>query len=234
MRILIVDDEPLARVRLRQLLSTCEDVEVIGCVGDAEAAMRAIESAAPDVLLLDINMPGPSGMTLTAQLAGRTRPQVVFCTAYEYHALKAFELGAADYLMKPVQPDRLHEALQRAHLRLTADLREPTGFLYARVRGVQVRLPMVDVIYLLAEDKFVVVHHSHGDLLLDDSLRQLEETYPGQLVRLHRRCLVPNKRLLGLETLPDGRVLAKLANSKFMPEVSRRCLPAVRKVLRMA
>lgn len=233
MRVLIVDDEPLARTRLAALLGDCADVEVVGSVADGEAALEALGDLQPDVLLLDINMPGISGTALAQRLAARKRPLVVFCTAYEGHALQAFELGAVDYLLKPVRLERLNEALQRARLRLQQSPRDTGGYLHGRLRGEQVRVALDDVVCLLAEEKYVVVQHRGGQLLLEDSLRQLEEAYPETLIRLHRNCLVPAQRLIGLKTLADGRVLARLGGTELMPEVSRRNLPALRKLLRM-
>ena len=233
MRVLVVDDEPLARARLTALLGDCVEAEVVGSVGDGEAALAALDDLQPDALLLDINMPGTDGVALAQRLAGRARPQVIFCTAYEAHALKAFELGAVDYLLKPVRLDRLREALQRAQRRLADAPREPAAYLHGRLRGEQVRIALDEVICLLADEKYVVVQHRRGELLIEDSLRQLEETYPDQLIRLHRNCLVPPPRLLGLKTLADGRVLARLDGSELNPEISRRNLPAVRKLLRL-
>lgn len=233
MRVLIVDDEPLARARMAALLGECADVEVVGNVGDGEAALAALGELQPDALLLDINMPGIDGVALAQRLAGRARPQVIFCTAYEAHALAAFELGAADYLLKPVRLDRLREALQRAQRRLADAPREPAAYLHGRLRGEQVRIALDEVICLLADEKYVVVQHRRGELLIEESLRQLEEAYPDQLIRLHRNCLVPPPRLLGLKTLADGRVLARLDGSELNPEISRRNLPAVRKLLRL-
>ena len=233
MRVLIVDDEPLARARLASLLGECSDAEVVGSVGDGEAALAALGDLQPDVLLLDINMPGLTGTALAQRLTGRKRPLVVFCTAYENHALHAFDLGAVDYLLKPVRLERLHEALQRAGQRLQQLPRETVSYLHGRLRGEQVRVALNDVISLLAEEKYVVVQHRGGQLLLEESLRQLEDAYPEQLIRLHRNCLVPSQRLVGLKTLSDGRVLARLSGTEFTPEVSRRNLPTLRKLLRM-
>jgi two-component system response regulator AlgR len=145
----------------------------------------------------------------------------------------AFELGAADYLLKPVRVERLRDALRRVRQRLESQPREPVGWLHARVRGEPVRIALDDVICLVAEEKYVVAHRAGDQLLLDDSLRQLEETYPEHLIRLHRNCLVPANRLVGLKTLADGRVLARLAGTDFSPEVSRRNLPTLRKLLRV-
>ena len=233
MRVLIVDDEPLARARMASLLGDCADIEIVGSVGDGESALAAIGEQQPDVLLLDINMPGLNGTALAQRLAGRARPQVIFCTAYEAHALQAFELGAVDYLLKPVRLERLRDALQRAERRLADQTREPPKYLRGRLRGEEVRIALDEVIYLLADEKYVVVQHRRGELLIEESLRQLEETYPSQLIRLHRNCLVPPARLLGLKTLSDGRVLARLDGSEISPEISRRNLPAVRKLLRL-
>jgi two-component system response regulator AlgR len=232
MRVLIVDDEPLARTRLAALLGECTGVEIVGSVGDGEAALATLGELQPDALLLDINMPGLDGVSLAQRLAGRARPQVIFCTAYEMHALKAFELGAVAYLLKPVRLERLRDALQRAQRRLADAPREPTAYLHGRLRGEQVRIALDEVICLLADEKYVVVHHRHGELLIEESLRQLEEAHPDQLIRLHRNCLVPPPRLLGLKTLADGRVLARLDGSELTPEISRRNLPAIRKLLR--
>jgi two-component system response regulator AlgR len=234
MRVLIVDDEPLARMRLAALLGECDGIEVVGSVGDGEAALAAIGELAPDLLLLDINMPGLDGTALARRLGARARPQVVFCTAYENHAIEAFELGAVDYLLKPVRLERLREALQRAARRLDAAPRERSGYLHGRLRGEQVRIALDEVILLQADEKYVTVQHTGGELLIEESLRQLEDTYPQQLVRLHRNCLVPHTRLVGLKTLADGRTLARLAGTEQQPEVSRRNLPALRKLLRMS
>ena len=233
MRVLIVDDEPLARLRMAALLGECSDVEVVGSLDDGEAALAALRDTQPDVLLLDINMPGLDGVTLAQQLVGRARPQVIFCTAYEAHALKAFELGAADYLLKPVRLERLRDALQRAQRRLDDSPREPVAYLHGRLRGEEVRVALADVLCLLAEEKYVIVQHLGGELLIEDSLRQLEEAYPDQLIRLHRNCLVPATRLTGLKALSDGRVLARLDGTENSPEISRRNLSAVRKLLRL-
>ena len=165
MRALIVDDEPLARARMAALLGECAAVEIVGSVNDGEAALAALNELQPDVLLLDINMPGIDGVTLAQRLAGRARPQVIFCTAYEAHALKAFELGAADYLLKPVRLERLRDALQRAQRRLDDGPREPAAWLHGRLRGEQVRIALDEVLCLLAEEKYVVVQHRGGELL---------------------------------------------------------------------
>jgi len=232
MRVLIADDEPLAR--LKTLLARRGDVDVVGEAADGEAVLVACAALRPDVVLLDIEMPGLAGTAAARRLASLPdRPQVVFCTAYEQHALSAFDLGATDYVLKPVRAERLDEALDRANAR-----RQPTAtpqrgvWLHARSGADEVRVALDDVLYLLADEKYVAVHHGGGMWLIDESLRQLEATHGERLVRLHRNCLVPRQRLLGLKTLADGRVLARLSGTEVTPEVSRRNLPMVRQLLR--
>lgn len=236
MRVLIADDEPLARVRLRGLLARRSDVTVVGEVGDGEAMLEACAELKPDLVLLDVEMPGLTGTAAARRLGALAeRPQVVFCTAYEQHALSAFDLGATDYLLKPVRAERLDEALDRALARLAPpQSTERVAWLRARSGTDEVRVALADVLYLLADEKYVAVHHAGGMWLIDESLRQLEAAHGERLVRLHRNCLVPRERLQGLKTLPDGRVLARLAGTDVAPEVSRRNLPAVRQLLRTA
>ena len=235
MRVLIADDEPLARMRLEALLRECSGAELVGSVGDAEAVLMLLPEVKPDVLLLDIEMPGLSGLDLARRLkALPAPPQVVFCTAYEQHAVSAFDLAAADYLVKPVRGERLCAALRRAAQRRVEAPAAPSrrDHLCARIRGELKRVPLDAVLCLLADDKYVTVHHRDGNLLIEESLKQLELEFPGRFVRLHRNCLVPRERLLGFKSLPDGRTVAQIAGSDLEPEISRRKLPALRELLR--
>ncbi|MGH8156255.1 MAG: LytR/AlgR family response regulator transcription factor [Rhodanobacteraceae bacterium] len=232
MRILIADDEPLARTRLAALLRDCEGAEVVASVGDGDAALAACAELQPELLLLDIAMPGLDGIAVARRLAALPDPpQLVFCTAYEEHALAAYELRAADYLLKPVRSERLREALARA-----AALRRhvPSGSdaLVAQVHGAPLRIPLQAVLYLSADDKYVTAHRDAGEVLIEQSLRAIEEAFPGRFVRVHRGCLVPAERLLGLKRDPDGAMHALIAGTDATPEVSRRNLAAVRSFLR--
>lgn len=232
MRILIADDEPLARARLAALLRDCGDVEVVAAVGDGEAALVACAELRPELLLLDIAMPGLDGIGVARRLAALPRPpQLVFCTAYEEHALTAYELRAADYLLKPVRIERLREALDRARA-LQARVAAPDASLPAQAHGAPLRVPLADVLYLTADDKYVTVHRLAGDALCEWSLKAIEEAFPARFVRVHRACLVPGERLLGLVRDADGTLRALIAGSDATPEVSRRNLAAVRRLLR--
>lgn len=232
MRVLIADDEPLARARLAALLHDCGDAEVVASVGDGEAALAACTQHQPDVLLLDIAMPGLDGMGVARRLAALPHPpQLVFCTAYEQHALAAYELRAADYLLKPVRMERLRAALDRARA-LRQRPPSPAAYLVAQVHGAPLKIPLADVLYLSADDKYVTVHRAAGDVLSEQSLKAIEEAFPGRFARLHRACLVPIERLLGLRREADGTLHALIAGCDAEPEVSRRNHAAVRKLVR--
>lgn len=231
MKVIIADDEPLARRRLEALLDECGDIEIAASLGDASTALEACEREHPDLLLLDIRMPGLDGIELARRLELlEGAPQVVFCTAFEQHAVDAYEVRASDYLLKPVSLERLQRALQR--VRELTSSRDRTVWLHARVRGETLRIALDRVLYLVAEDKYVNAHLVDGSVLLEDSLKSLQEAHPERLVRLHRNSLVPRERLLGLRSLPDGGAEARIAGCEERLEVSRRNLPAVRKLLR--
>ncbi|KRG87126.1 MULTISPECIES: LytR/AlgR family response regulator transcription factor [Stenotrophomonas] len=235
MKVLIADDEPLARERLRMLLSAHGDVAVVAEAGDGQATLQACARAQPDVVLLDIAMPGIDGLDVARHLARlEPRPAVVFCTAYESHALSAFEAAAIDYLMKPVRAERLAAALERARTFLAgrvggaAPAAGGRRVLCARLRGNLRVIPLEDVFYLQAEEKYVVVHHVHGEDLIEESLRSLEEEFGTRFVRIHRNCLVSRERLQELRRTAAGQVQAVLRGVAQPLEVSRRCVAALK------
>lgn len=240
MRILIVDDEPLARARLKALLTGIEGAE---CVGEAANGREAVEKSralGAEVVLLDIRMPEMDGLEAARLLLQQhPRPTVIFCTAHEEHAVAAFEAEAVDYLLKPVRRERLIEALRRARRSLdrrTLDTVERAlggesgrrSHLCARLRGELKLIPIDEVAYLHAEDKYVLAVHVKGSDLLDESLRQLEKEFGDRFVRIHRNCLVARSRIRGLRRLANGGMGIELAGVDRLLEVSRRCLPAVR------
>ncbi|HET7556921.1 MAG TPA: LytTR family DNA-binding domain-containing protein [Rhodanobacteraceae bacterium] len=232
MRILVADDEPLARTRMGALLAECEGVQVVASVGDGEAALRETIALKPDVLLADIAMPGMDGLVLAKRLLALPHPPaVIFCTAYDAHALSAYELRAADYLLKPVRIERLREALARAQALRAREQPGARETLVARVRGAPLKIPLEDVIYLTADEKYVAVHRAGETLLIEDSLKSIEAAFPDRFVRIHRNCLVPGARLLGLQRDAHGEMHALIAGTHDTPEVSRRNLAAVRKML---
>lgn len=239
--VVVVDDEPLARERLRSLLADQPGVQVVAEAGDGLAALQACAEHRPDLVLLDISMPGVDGLEAARHLAAfEPRPAVVFCTAYDTHALSAFEAAAIDYLMKPVRAERLAAALERARTfvagRATAPAppssSQPRTHLCARLRGSLRLIPLDEVHYLQAEEKYVVVHHARGQDLIEESLRSLEEEFASRFVRIHRNCLVARHELMELRRVEDGRVQAVLRHAAAPLEVSRRCVPALRETVK--
>ena len=240
MNIVIVDDEPLARARLRELLADQPGTRVVAEAGDGHAALHACAEHSPDLVLLDIVMPGIDGLETARHLAAfEPRPAVVFCTAFDAHALSAFDAAAIDYLVKPVRPERLTAALDR--VRMFAAGRDQGAaarhgrqrtHLCARMRGSLRLIPIEDVHYLQAEEKYVVVHHARGEDLIEESLKSLEDEFGERFVRIHRNCLVARHEIVELKRAPDGHVHAVLRNGKQPLEVSRRCVSMLRETVK--
>ncbi|HEY5802257.1 MAG TPA: LytTR family DNA-binding domain-containing protein [Lysobacter sp.] len=243
MRVVIADDEPLARERLRGLLAELRGVEVVAEAADGQHALHACAEHHPDLVLLDIAMPGIDGLEAARHLAAfEPRPAVVFCTAYDAHALSAFEAEAIDYLVKPVRAERLAAALER--VRTFAAGRERNGtaatagagqlrsHLCARLRGSLRLIPIEDVHYLRAEEKYVVVHHARGEDLIEESLKSLEDEFGERFVRIHRNCLVARHEIVELRRAADGHVQAVLRHGKQPLEVSRRCVAGLKETLK--
>lgn len=206
LRVLIVDDEALARSRLASLVRECPDprCEVAAECVNARQASEWLAQHAADVVLLDIQMPGATGTEWAAELRRTARPPVlVFVTAHGEHALDAFDLDAADYLTKPVKRDRLFAALQRAARRLAPRegsmpaSAEPA--LVVSERGRVVRVPMAEVLYLKAELKYVTLRTNARSYVLDDSLTDLEQRLGPQVLRVHRNALVARHAVRALE-----------------------------------
>lgn len=242
MKVLIVDDEPLARERMRALLAEIDGVSVVGEAGNGRDALEMAAQLQPDIVLLDIRMPVMDGLETALHLGElETPPALVFCTAYADHALAAFEASAVDYLVKPVRSERLRAALAKARrwsgetARQISQAAAPgrkRSHLCARVRGSLVLVPIAEIDYLLAEDKYIVVHHAKGEVLIEEPLKSLEDEFEGQFVRIHRNCLVALSKLSGLLRMADGRLLAQVDGVTATLEVSRRNLPALRKLVR--
>jgi two-component system, LytTR family, response regulator AlgR len=243
MRVLIVDDEALARSRMRALLGefTEPKIEIVGEAADGRAAIELCDQLDVQAVLLDISMPVMDGLEAARHLAaGDSPPAIIFCTAYDEHALAAFEARAIDYLVKPVRVERLQAALLRAE-KLSIDERRASvlqpsersrSHLCARVRGNLRLVAISEISYLLAEDKYVVVHSDQGEVLIEESLKALELEFPDQFVRIHRNCLIAISRLQGLDRDAEGNLQARVLGAPKPLEISRRCLPAVRTLVK--
>ncbi len=242
LRVLLVDDEALARGRLRTLLADCT-APAARVEAEAATAVQAIDwlqHHSVDVALIDIHMPGADGLTLAQTL--RTLPQppaVVFVTAYAEHAVQAFELDAVDYLTKPVRLERLQVALQKVE-RITQSARTlapkfPEEVLLIQERGRTERVPLSQVLYLKAELKYITVRTAAKSYILEGSLIELEDRYPSRFMRIHRNALIARHAVRALEKhhdLEEGDGWAVRLNGVDEPLlVSRRQLAAVRELV---
>ena len=240
MKVVIADDEPHARERLRLLLTQLGGIDIVAEVGDGRSALEACATHDPALVLLDIAMPGIDGLEVARHLSAfEPRPAVVFCTAYDAHALKAFEAAAVDYLVKPVRPERLQAAVERARTFTAGRASNGEGHgdkrrshLCARLRGSLRLIPIEEIRYLQAEEKYVVVHHARGEDLVEESLKSLEDEFGDRFVRIHRNCLVARHELVELRRDLDGHVHAVLRHGDRPLEVSRRCVTQLRDTIR--
>jgi two-component system response regulator AlgR len=228
LKALIVDDEPPARARLAALLRELDQVEVIGEAGNAGETLELLEKLAPDILYLDVRMPGMSGLELARHLARLPEPPaIVFTTAHGEHAMEAFEAEAVGYLLKPVRKEKLAAATERAQ-RLSArqlaavSQPEPRSHLPVRTReGIRL-LRVEDIICLLAEQKYTTVRHTGGEDLVEDSLRQLETEFGARFLRVHRGALVNRDFIESVERREDGGCVVRLRGVEEPLTVSRR------------
>ena len=232
LKLLIVDDEMPARSRLRRMLGEQAGCEVVGEAGSGLEARGRIRKLTPDVLLLDISMPGLDGLQLAAELQELERPPaVIFCTAYEQHALEAFDHAAVDYLVKPVSPERLGQALDRARRYLGMDSAE--AFLASTLGGATELIDLNDVTCLVAEDKYTTAFLAtkKKNMMINHSLTELEKAHPDRFLRVHRNALVARDRVRGLER-GDGGMHVIVEGCELRPVVSRRQLSTVRRLIR--
>ncbi|MFO1245702.1 MAG: LytTR family DNA-binding domain-containing protein [Ramlibacter sp.] len=243
MKVLIVDDERLARSRLRTLLGDCKAplVQVGAEAANAAQAMSYLQHEAFDAVLLDIHMPGADGMALARAIRSLPQaPAVVFITAHAEHAVQAFEIEAVDYLTKPVRLERLQGALQKVE-RLTQAGRalEPDlaqEHLLIQDRGRTERVPLAEVLYFKAELKYVTVRTATRSYILDGSLNELEAQHARLFIRVHRNALVARRAMRALEKHMDpeegeGWAVRLTGLDDELLAVSRRQLPAVREAL---
>jgi len=245
LKVLIVDDEALARARLRTLLESCtEPTALLG--GEAANAVQAVEllrHGVFDAVLLDIHMPGTDGITLAQTLRALPQPPaVVFVTAHDGHAVKAFELDAVDYLTKPVRLERLQTALQKVKRQMAAarglEAESNVGALVIQDRGRTERVPLVEVLYLKAELKYVTVRTATRSYIFDGSLSELEERHAAHFMRVHRNALVARRAVRALEKHFDPEEgegwAVRLKGIDELLAVSRRQLVAVREAIAAA
>ena len=235
---LIVDDEPLARRKLRELLADIPAIEVLGEATDGEEAVRAIDGLRPDIVLLDIEMPALSGLAVVDEI--EHQPAIIFTTAYDRYAVTAFEVAAVDYLLKPFGRDRLRKAIERAIHSLAASTREPGSEPLQRTRealapdaplrrvfvrdgGKVVPLSVREVERLEARDDYVAVHVRDRTFLLHVPLQSLEDRLDPELfVRIHRSHLVNLDYVRAFSAYDGSRLLIEMRDgAKLIASRSR-------------
>lgn len=245
MRVVIVDDEQLARERLKRLLQEFPGYEVVGEAGDGESALDVIDDEEPDLVLLDIRMGGIDGLQVGRQLAEvDVPPAIIYTTAYSEHALSAFDANAQGYLLKPIRLEKLREALQRVRKPTRAQRLQVAApaadngkaqreHILATTRDGLVRVPVDDVVYFLADQKYTTVKHLHGEVLIEESLKTLETDFEPAFLRIHRKALVNTRYIASLERDRGGdqHHWLRMKHASDALPVSRRRLAEVRRFL---
>ena len=239
MRIVVCDDEPLARERLVRIVKESGH-DVVAQAKTGIEAIVAVKAQQPDIILLDIRMPEMDGVACAQELAKLQHPPaIIFVTAYDHYAIAALKANAIGYLLKPANKDELLEALQKATNLNAAQLNEirklenPTSrpvreHIAARThRGVEL-IKIQDIYYFTADQKYVKVRHKDGIVLIDDTLRELEQEFEDKLFRVHRNAIINIKYLDFLETLDAGQYQLHFKGIDETLAVSRRHLPALR------
>ena len=236
MKILVVDDEAPARERLKRLIEEQDEWQVVAEAANGHEALERADATQPDLVLLDIRMPGMDGIETARHLAQMDEPPaVIFTTAFNEYAVEAFEASAVGYVLKPVRRGRLAEALQRAS-RLTRpqlvslasrEQHQARKHISARIRGELRLVPVRDVLYFHADQKYVTVRYPDGELLIDEPIKELEEEFANAFVRVHRSTLVAVAHIEALTKDAEGHYEIRLKGLEERFPVSRRLAPAV-------
>lgn len=233
LKILIADDEAPARNRLRDLLNDIENIVIVAEAKNGKEAMDLAETCKPDVMLLDIRMPVMDGIE-TAQHAQKLthKPHIIFTTAFDAYAIKAFDLSAIDYLLKPIRQERLQTAIDKVHalqpnqLKALKPLQNARSHLSIHERGRVLLVPIETIIYLRAELKYITVRTAEREYLIEESLTHLETEFSERFIRLHRNCIVAPQFITGYEKRQNSDdELQWVAILKDVPEtiaISRR------------
>lgn len=239
MKVLIVDDEPLARERLKQLVSALHPNVELSEATNGREALFSVNATKPDLVLMDIRMPVMDGLESAMHISRmESPPPIIFTTAYDQHAVKAFEVSAVDYLLKPIRRDRLELALEKVVpltgekiQQVTAE-NNPGGssrsHISVQLRGQITIIPVKDVVYFMADNKYVRVRTRNERHYIEDSLVSLEQEFENNFLRIHRNAIVSIVHIRGMEKQSNGRWHVRLRDVEETLEVSRRHTAAVR------
>ena len=240
---LIVDDEAPARERLRSLLEEIGEFDIVGEAAHGEQALKLAVDLSPDVVLLDVRMPGMDGIEAARQLNSLVEPPaVIFTTAFDEYAITAFDAQAVGYLLKPIRKEKLAAALAQAgrltrpqlqRIAAAADAPPKRTHIAARHREGLRLIPIEDIQFFFAEQKYTTVRHVKGEDLIEDSLRSLEEEFGAAVVRIHRNALVSVRFLEGIERNAEGQYFVKLRGCPAPLQVSRRMAGELRERFRI-
>jgi len=242
MRILIVDDEPLACDRLKRMLSVIDGCMHVGEAGSGEQALEVAEKFSPDLVFMDVRMPGMDGLAAAQYLSDfEPPPAVIFCTAYDDYAVEAFSSQAIGYLLKPVKQVDLENAILRTKRINKAQLIELQDSLVYQTdgrshiaaknrRGIDL-VAIADVRLFQADHKYVTAYHTQGEALLDETLKELEDEFENRFFRIHRNALISIPHIEGLERNLEGQFFVRLQGMDIRPQVSRRHVAPLRKLL---
>ena len=240
MKILIVDDEPLARERLHRQIQEIEKGYDIIEAENGLTALQQSETHTPDIVLLDIRMPGMDGIEAASKLSElETPPAIIFTTAYDEYALDAFDAHAIAYLLKPIRKEKLEKALKSAQRLNRVQLQSmkknesesQEQYLSVRIHSGVRKIELKDIYYFQAEQKYVTVKYQGGEVLIEESLKSLEARFNNIFIRIHRNALISKQQLTAIRKDQQGRYLTELKDIDDKIEVSRRHVAEVRKFL---
>ncbi|WP_020558334.1 LytR/AlgR family response regulator transcription factor [Thiofilum flexile] len=242
-KVLVVDDEEYARERILGLLSKTSDYEVCAEAENGAEAISLVERLQPEIVLMDISMPGMDGLEAARYLSTlENPPAVIFTTAYGEYALEAFSTKATGYLMKPIRQEQLLQSLEQARslnrvqrlemLEQREGVKSNRRHICARMRGNLELIPIEDVVYFQADQKYVTVRHNKGVVIIEESLKSLETDLADRFIRIHRNALVAKSCITGLTKSDLGRTQVTLDRITDQLEVSRRHLAEVRRFVR--
>lgn len=238
MKVLIVDDEPLAQQRLQQLLADVSQVTQIFLANNGMQAIESCQQNKPDIVLLDIRMPGMDGLEAAQHICKiKKSPAIIFTTAYNEYALDAFQVNAVDYLVKPVRKEKLVESLakacrlNRAQLSTISPPSNSRKNVTAKISGSIKLIPVKDIFYFQAEQKYVTVKHLNGETIIEDTLKDLQEEFTDDFIRIHRNALIAKQFITGIYKEPRGQSYVRLKNLDKKLEISRRHLSSVKKLI---